>query len=64
MLIIEVGQIVHLNENTPPKGVEFVALSHDNNLAVSSVLPARVATVEDENQDQPAAAAEGEAEEK
>lgn len=64
MLNIEVGQIVHLNEITAPKGVEFVALSHDNNLAVASVQPARVATVEDENQDQPAAAAEGEAEEK
>src|SRR5690554_5334010 len=62
MANIDVGQIVHLDEITAPKGVEFVALSHDNNLAVASVQAARVNVEVDEDQDQPADAAEGETE--
>jgi large subunit ribosomal protein L25 len=62
MANIEVGQIVHLDEITAPKGVEFVALSHDNNIAVASVQAARVNVEVDEDQDQPAEAAEGETE--
>ena len=66
MLNINVGEIVHLADLVAPKGVEFTALAHDNNIAVASVQEARVNVVEDEEQDQPAedAAAEGEAEEK
>ena len=62
MANINVGEIVHLADLTAPKGVEFTALAHNNNIAVASVQASRVAVVEDENQDQPAA--EGEAEEK
>ena len=63
MANINVGEIVHLADLTAPKGVEFTALAHDNNLAVASVQASRVNVVADEDQDQPAAA-EGEAEEK
>ena len=62
MANINVGEIVHLADLTAPKGVEFTALAHDNNIAVASVQASRVAAVADENQDQPAA--EGQAEEK
>ena len=65
MLNVNVGEIVHLADLTAPKGVEFSALAHDNNIAVASVHAARVNVEEDEDQDQPAdAAAEGAAEEK
>ena len=64
MANINVGEIVHLADLTAPKGVEFTALAHDNNIAVASVQAARVSAEVDENQDQPAEAAEGEAEEK
>ena len=57
MLNIEVGQIVHLADLVAPKGIEFTALAHDNNIAVASVQASRVAVVEDEDQDQPAAEA-------
>ncbi|WPP00662.1 50S ribosomal protein L25/general stress protein Ctc [Pseudomonas sp. HR96] len=33
----EVGTIVHLSDLTAPKGVEFVALAHGNDLAVANV---------------------------
>ncbi|MFB0962990.1 MAG: 50S ribosomal protein L25/general stress protein Ctc [Pseudomonas sp.] len=63
MANINVGEIVHLADLTAPKGVEFTALAHDNNVAVASVQAARVNVVVDEEQDQPAAT-EGAAEEK
>ena len=63
MANINVGEIVHLADLTAPKGVEFTALAHDNNVAVASVQAARVNGVADEEQDQPAAT-EGAAEEK
>lgn len=63
MANINVGEIVHLADLTAPKGVEFTALAHDNNIAVASVQAARVNVVADEEQDQPAAT-EGAAEEK
>lgn len=63
MANINVGEIVHLADLTAPKGVEFTALAHDNNVAVASVQAARVNVVADEAQDQPAAT-EGAAEEK
>lgn len=69
MANVNVGEIVHLADLVAPKGVEFTALTQatENNIAVASVQEARVNVVEDEEQDQPAdpaAAAEGEAEEK
>ncbi len=63
MANINVGEIVHLADLTAPKGVEFTALAHDNNVAVASVQAARVNVVADAEQDQPAAT-EGAAEEK
>ena len=63
MANINVGEIVHLADLTAPKGVEFTALAHDNNIAVASVQAARVNVIADEAQDQPAAT-EGAAEEK
>ena len=63
MANINVGEIVHLADLTAPKGVEFTALAHDNNVAVASVHAARVNVVADAEQDQPAAT-EGAAEEK
>ena len=63
MANINVGEIVHLADLTAPKGVEFTALAHDNNIAVASVQAARVNVVADAEQDQPAAT-EGAAEEK
>ena len=63
MANINVGEIVHLADLTAPKGVEFTALAHDNNIAVASVQADRDNVVADEAQDQPAAT-EGAAEEK
>lgn len=39
---VEVGQILHLSDLEQPKGVEFVALTHGNNLAVANVQMSRV----------------------
>ena len=39
----EVGSIIHLSDITAPKGVEFVALAHGNDLAVANVHAPRVA---------------------
>ncbi|CAK9891319.1 MULTISPECIES: 50S ribosomal protein L25/general stress protein Ctc [Pseudomonas] len=39
----EVGAIVHLSDLKAPKGVEFVALAHGNDLAVANVHAPRVA---------------------
>ncbi|WP_213875289.1 50S ribosomal protein L25/general stress protein Ctc [Pseudomonas sp. dw_358] len=42
----EVGTIVHLSDLTAPKGVEFVALAHGNDLAVANVHLPRIAPEE------------------
>lgn len=60
MLNVDLNQTLHLEDIKAPKGVEFTALEHDNNIAVVTVSPARVEEVIDEEQDQPAEAAEGE----
>ena len=39
----EIGTIVHLSDIKAPKGVEFVALAHGNDLAVANVHAPRVA---------------------
>jgi large subunit ribosomal protein L25 len=49
----EIGSIIHLSDISAPKGVEFVALAHGNDLAVANVHAPRVA---------PEAPAEGAAE--
>lgn len=64
MLEVDLNETVHLADIKAPKGVEFIALEQDNNIAVATVSPARVEEVSDEEQDQPAEAAEDEAEEK
>jgi len=43
----EVGDIVHLSNVKAPKGVEFVALAHGNDLAVANVHAPRVVPTED-----------------
>jgi len=43
----EIGDIVHLSDVKAPKGVEFVALAHGNDLAVANVHAPRVAPTED-----------------
>ena len=40
---LEIGAIVHLSDLKAPKGVEFVALAHGNDLAVANVHAPRVA---------------------
>jgi len=42
MALIEIGQIIHLSNLTAPKGVEFVALAHGNDLAVANAHASRV----------------------
>ncbi|WAH57973.1 50S ribosomal protein L25/general stress protein Ctc [Pseudomonas silvicola] len=39
----EIGSIIHLSDLKAPKGVEFVALAHGNDLAVANVHAPRVA---------------------
>ncbi|MET1078363.1 MAG: 50S ribosomal protein L25/general stress protein Ctc [Pseudomonas sp.] len=46
MAAVEIGQIVHLSDLKAPKGVEFVALAHGNDLAVANVHASRVAKEE------------------
>ncbi|GFM83925.1 50S ribosomal protein L25 [Pseudomonas cichorii] len=41
-----IGTIIHLSDLTAPKGVEFVALAHGNDLAVANVHAPRVAPEE------------------
>ncbi|HHX34305.1 MAG TPA: 50S ribosomal protein L25/general stress protein Ctc [Gammaproteobacteria bacterium] len=63
MLEVDLNETVHLADIKAPKGVEFTALEQDNNIAVATVSPARVEEAEvDEDQDQPAEAAEGDKE--
>ncbi len=45
---LEIGAIVHLSDLKAPKGVEFVALAHGNDLAVANVHAPRVVPTEDE----------------
>jgi large subunit ribosomal protein L25 len=45
---LEIGSIVHLSDLKAPKGVEFVALAHGNDLAVANVHAPRVVPTEDE----------------
>jgi large subunit ribosomal protein L25 len=45
---LEIGAIVHLSDLKAPKGVEFVALAHGNDLAVANVHAPRVAPEETE----------------
>ncbi len=49
MAKVEVGQIVHLSDLVLPKGVELVALAHNNDLAVANIHAPRVAK-EDESE--------------
>ena len=42
LINVEVGQIVHLADLKLPKGVELVALTHGNNLAVANIHASRV----------------------
>lgn len=47
---LEIGSIVHLSDVKAPKGVEFVALAHGNDLAVANVHAPRVVPTEDEEE--------------
>ena len=38
---LEIGESVHLSQITLPKGVEFVALAHDNDAAVAAIAKTR-----------------------
>ncbi|WP_426140905.1 50S ribosomal protein L25/general stress protein Ctc [Pseudomonas sp. DWP3-1-2] len=44
---LEIGSIVHLSDLKAPKGVEFVALAHGNDLAVANVHAPRVVAAEE-----------------
>ena len=55
---LEIGHSVHLSQIALPKGVEFVQLSHGNDLAVASIAKTRgSAAAADEDTAAPAAAA-------
>ncbi|MFT0212372.1 50S ribosomal protein L25/general stress protein Ctc [Pseudomonas sp. F1_0610] len=56
---VELGQVVHLADLVAPKGVEFVALAHEQNPVIANIEAPR-AQEEDASEE----AAEGEAEEK
>ncbi|HEY0287743.1 MAG TPA: 50S ribosomal protein L25/general stress protein Ctc [Pseudomonas sp.] len=45
---LDVGSIIHLSDLKAPKGVEFVALAHGNDLAIANVHAPRVVPTEDE----------------
>ncbi|WP_417661422.1 50S ribosomal protein L25/general stress protein Ctc [Pseudomonas sp.] len=55
MAKIEVGQTLHLSDLVLPKGVELVALAHDNDLAVANAHMPRVTKAEDLEVDAPEA---------
>ncbi|PNG36889.1 50S ribosomal protein L25/general stress protein Ctc [Pseudomonas protegens] len=44
----DIGTVIHLSNLTAPKGVEFVALAHGNDLAVANVYAPRVASEKEE----------------
>jgi large subunit ribosomal protein L25 len=52
---LEIGSIVHLSDVKAPKGVEFVALAHGNDLAIANVHAPRVLPTEDEGEEEGAA---------
>ena len=45
---LEIGSIIHLSDIKAPKGVEFVALAHGNDLAIANVHAPRVVPTEDD----------------
>ena len=53
---LEIGQSVHLSQITLPKGVEFVALVHDNDAAVAAIAKTRGGVSSDEAADATVAA--------
>ncbi|MBC7756859.1 MAG: 50S ribosomal protein L25/general stress protein Ctc [Bdellovibrio sp.] len=53
---LEIGQSVHLSQITLPKGVEFVALGHDNDAAVAAIAKTRGGVSSDEAADATVAA--------
>ncbi len=53
---LEIGQSVHLSQITLPKGVEFVALAHDNDAAVAAIAKTRGGVSSDEAADATVAA--------
>jgi large subunit ribosomal protein L25 len=57
MAELDVGEIIHLSDLALPQGVSIVALTHDDDRAVASVIMPRGATEEEEELE---AAAEGE----
>ena len=52
---LELGDSVHLSQITLPKGVEFVALAHDNDAAVASIAKTRGGVSDDAADAEPAA---------
>ena len=53
---LEIGQSIHLSQITLPKGVEFVALAHDNDAAVAAIAKTRGGVSSDEAADATVAA--------
>ena len=54
---LEMGQSVHLSQITLAKGVEFVALAHDNDAAVAAIAKTRGGVSDDAGEATPAAPA-------
>ncbi|MFN3234548.1 MAG: 50S ribosomal protein L25/general stress protein Ctc [Gammaproteobacteria bacterium] len=57
---LELDQAVHLSQITAPKGVEFVSLSHDNDLTLVSIHLAKVEAEPEEEATKAEKGAEGE----
>ena len=53
---LELGDSIHLSQITLPKGVEFVALAHDNDAAVAAIAKTRGGVSSDEAADATVAA--------
>jgi large subunit ribosomal protein L25 len=58
---VELDQVIHLSDIEPPKGVTFIALSHDSDLPIASIHKAKGASADPEPEAD--AATEGESEE-
>ena len=58
---VELDQVIHLSDIEPPKGVTFIALSHDSDLPIVSIHKAKGASADPEPEAD--AATEGESEE-
>ena len=58
---VELDQVIHLSDIEPPKGVTFIALSHDSDLPIVSIHKAKGASTDPEPEAD--AATEGESEE-